>query len=147
MPVPFGFSVGDCMSVCFLVKDCIVALDSSRGSAAEYQEVIRELRALDHALSEVLSLAEGFETTPELNALAWSAKRVTDQCRGCIEGFLGRVKRYEKSLGTGSSGYRLRDVKGKLGWALFMKDDLANFRAEINAQSSTFNMLLITASL
>ena len=146
MPVPFGFSV-DCSSVCVLIKDCIVALNSTRGSSTEYQEVIRELRALDRALFEVLGLAEGFETTPELNALAWSAKRVTDQCRGCIEGFLGRVKRYEKSLGTGVSGYRLRDVKGKLSWALFMKDDLANFRAEINAQSSTINMLLIIASL
>ncbi len=153
MPAPFGFSVGDCISVSLLIKDCVVALDSSRGSATEYQEVIRELWALDRALLEVVSLAEGFEATVELNALTGSARRVADQCRGCIEGFLGRVKGYEKSLGIGgklgggTGGNGLRDAKSKLGWALFMKDDLAKFRSEINAHSSAINMLLITASV
>jgi hypothetical protein len=156
--VPFGFSARECVSVCLVIKDCVLALDSSRGSATEYQEVIRELWALEHALCEVVTLAEGFETTAELNALAGSAKRVADQCKECIQGFLKKVKKYEKSLAisrehiggiAGSAGTRhqWRDVAGKLGWALFMKDDLAKFRAEINAHSSYINMLLITASM
>ncbi|KAE9373815.1 hypothetical protein N431DRAFT_504374 [Stipitochalara longipes BDJ] len=156
--VPFGFSARECVSVCLLIKDCVVALDSSRGSATEYREVIRELWALEHALCEVVSLAEGFETTAELNALVGSAKRVADQCKECIEGFLKRVKKYEKSLGacihpsggtagTAATGHRLRGVTGKLSWALFMKEDLARFRAEINAHSSYINMILITASI
>jgi len=156
--VPFGFSARECVSVCLLIKDCVIALDSSRGSATEYQQVIRELWALEHALCEVVTLAEGFESTAELNALAGSAKRVADQCKECIEGFLKKVKKYQKSLAltyedTGgttvsvSTKHQWRDAVGKLGWALFMKDDLAKFRAEINAHSSYINMLLITASM
>jgi hypothetical protein len=147
MPVPFGFSIGDCISVCLLIKDCVAALDSSRGSAAEYQEVIRELWALDRALLEVVSLAEGFETTVELNALAGSARRVGEQCRSCIESFLQKIRKLQGPLKEGGSESKLRDVKGKLSWALFMKNNLAKFRAEINAHSSAINMLLITASV
>lgn len=42
MPITFG-SVGDVISVCLLIKDLVKTLDDSRGSSAEYQEVIREL--------------------------------------------------------------------------------------------------------
>jgi hypothetical protein len=47
----------------------------------------------------------------------------------------------------GGRGYSLKGAKGKLGWALFMKDDLAKFRAEIYAYSNALKMLLITASV
>ena len=118
MPVPFGFSVGDCISVCILIKDAIHALDSTRGSCAEYQEIIRELWTLDRALLEVVSLAQSFETTAELNALSHTAKRTAEQCKICVEGFLGGLKGYERALREGGSGSKIKDIKGKLGWAL-----------------------------
>ena len=147
MPAPFGFSVGDGISVCLLIHDAIQALDSSRGSSAEYQEAIRELWALGRALLEVETLARGFEATVELNALSHTARKAADQCRGCIETFLKKVRGYEGTLREGGSGNKLRDLKGKLGWALFKREDLARFRTEINGYSSAINMLLITASV
>ena len=147
MPVPFGFSVGDCISVCILIKDTIYALDSCRGSSAEYQEVIRELWALDRALLEVVNLAQSFDTTAELNALSHTARRTAEQCKSCIEGFLDRIKEYEGTLREGGSGNKLRDVKGKVCWALCGREHLGKFRAEINGHSSAINMLLITASV
>jgi hypothetical protein len=147
MPVPFGFSVGDCISVCILIKDAIQALDSSRGSSAEYQEVIRELWALDRALLEVVNLAQSFETTVELNALSHTARRSAEQCKSCIETFLGRIKEYERALREGGSGNKFRDVKGKMSWALCGREHLVKFKTEINGHSSAINMLLITASV
>ena len=147
MPVPFGFSVGDCISVCILIKDAIHALDSTRGSSAAYQEVIRELWALDRALLEVVNLAQGFETTVELNALSHTARRTADQCRSCIEGFLDKIKSYETALRDGGSGSKLKDVKEKLGCSLGGREQLVRFRTEINGHSSAINMLLITASV
>jgi hypothetical protein len=147
MPAPFGFSVGDCISVCLLTHEAIKALDSSRGSSAEYQEAIHELWALARALLEVETLARSFEATVELNALIHTARKAADQCRGCIETFLKKIRGYEGTLREGGSGNKLRDLKGKLGWALFKREDLARFRTEINGHSSAINMLLITASV
>jgi hypothetical protein len=152
MPVPFGFSVGDCISVCLLIKDTIKALDSVHGAKAEYEAVIRELWALDRALLEVLSLQEtighGNSSTTELHALFVTVPRAVQLCEGSIKSFLCTIKGYEGSLDCGNgNGSLWRGVRGKISWALLRKDDLNKFRAEVNAHSSTINMLLITASL
>ncbi|XMA16346.1 hypothetical protein WAI453_009137 [Rhynchosporium graminicola] len=41
MPIFFGF-VGHIIAICLLVHDFVAALNDSKGSAAEYQEVTRE---------------------------------------------------------------------------------------------------------
>ncbi|PMD12774.1 hypothetical protein NA56DRAFT_586661, partial [Hyaloscypha hepaticicola] len=130
-----------------LIKDVVRALDSARGSSSEYQEVMRELWALDRALLEVANLAQSFETTVELNALSRATRRAAEQCKTCMEGFLGKIKRYEIALREGGSGNMVRDVKDKVGWALCHQEHLKRFRAEINGHSSAINMLLITASV
>ncbi|KAF2448954.1 hypothetical protein P171DRAFT_341977, partial [Karstenula rhodostoma CBS 690.94] len=65
MPVTFS-SVGDIIAVCILVKDCVDALNEPRGSAAEYQAVVRELCILEKALLKVGILSSTHATTPEL---------------------------------------------------------------------------------
>lgn len=66
--VTFGL-IGDIISLCLLVKDVVKALDDSRGSSSEYQEVIRELRALERVLLEVELLWRTCEITVDLIAL------------------------------------------------------------------------------
>jgi hypothetical protein len=95
----------------------------------------------------VVNLAQGFDTTVELNALSHAARRTAEQCKACIGGFLDRIRKYEGVLREGGSGNKLRDVKGKVCWALSAREHLGSFRAEINAHSSAINMLLITASV
>jgi len=146
MPVPFG-SVGDIISISLTVKDLVQALDDSRGSAAEYQDLIRELWALDRVLLEVEQVSRNSEQTIELYALWVTAKRATDECRRSIENFLEKIKRYEKSLGGRTSRHTLRGVPMKIRWRLTQSDELDKFKAAINAHCSSLSMLLITANL
>jgi hypothetical protein len=140
-------SAGDVIAISILIKDVIKALDDSRGSAAEYQEVIRELWSLDRALLEVERLSRTFETTVELNALSCAARRAEEQCRLYISAFLDNIKTYNRSLRHGGSGSLLRDAAKKIQWTFAQKDELAKFRTEVNGHTSAINMLLITALL
>lgn len=55
--ITFG-SVGDIISICLLAKEIIGAIDESRGSAKEYQELTDELRSLERALLEAALLLD-----------------------------------------------------------------------------------------
>lgn len=143
----FGWSVGDCVSACILIKDVIVALDDSRGSAAEYQELCRELWSLDRALLEVHQLASSSEKTIELNAIQQTVGRAAAQCKDCIDSFLKNIKGYQRPLQDGGSSSKFRDAVGKIRWSFTQKEEVAKFRAEINAHASAINMLLITANM
>lgn len=116
MPVPFGFSIGDCIAVCLLVKDMIRALDDVNGSKAEYQSVIRELGALDRALLQVVALqevfGEGDGRTRELIALFGTVGRSVEGCKSCVGGFLEKIKGYEGALGSGEDGNANGDTHG-----------------------------------
>ena len=144
--VTFG-SVGDIITLCIIIKDLVKALDDSKGSSAQYQEVIRELWALDRVLLEVELLWRTCESTNELNALRETAHRMADQCRRSIEAFLKKVEKYRPSLRDGGSGSVLRDATMKIRWQVSHADELTKFRAEINAHCSAINMLLLTASV
>ena len=142
----FG-SVGDIVSLCIIIKDLVKALDDSRGSSSEYQEVIRELWALERVLMEVELLWKTCESTIELNALRVTAHRVVDQCRGSIEKFLQRVKKYAPSLRNGGSGSIIRHFTMKIRWQLSHTAEMTKFRAEIDLHCSAVSMLLSTASV
>ena len=144
--VTFG-SVGDIITLCIIIKDLVKALDDSKGSSAQYQEVIRELWALDRVLLEVELLWRTCESTNELNALRETAHRMADRCRRSIEAFLKKVEKYRPSLRDGGSGSVLRDATMKIRWQVSHADELTKFRAEINAHCSAINMLLLTASV
>ena len=145
MPITFG-SVGDIISVSLLIKDLVKCLDKSRGSSAEYQAVIRELWSLDHALLEVELLLRSCKQSVELSGLSETANRCVEQCRECIRDFRDKVKRYQGVLG-GGTGSLVRETTAKVRWHVSMKDDLAKFRVNIAAQTSSLNFLLATAGV
>ena len=148
MPVGFTFgSVGDIISLCIIIKDVVKALDESKGASGQYQEIFRELWALDRVLLEVELLWRTCEETVELNALRVTSHRMVDQCRSCIETFLETTRKYRSSLREGGSGNRLRDTARKLQWQVLHSEEVNKFRAEINAHCSAISMLLITASV
>jgi hypothetical protein len=62
MPAPFGFSAGDVIAFGKLIKDVFKALDNTKGAAAEYQALCRELCALHRALLEVELLLRTCDT-------------------------------------------------------------------------------------
>jgi hypothetical protein len=142
-----GWSVEDCVTACILIKDVIMALDDSRGSAAEYQKLCRELWSLDRPLLEVHQLTHNAEKTLELNALLQTVGRTAAHCKDCMESFLKKIKGFQRSLREGGSINKFRDGLGKIKWSLTQSDELAKFRVEINAHASAINMLQITASM
>ena len=143
----FGWSVGDCVTACILIKDVIAALNDSRGSVVEYNEICRELWSLDRALLEVHQLANSSERSVELHALRQTVGRAGSQCKDCIEAFLKKIQGFHRTLRDGGSGGLLQDAFGKIKWSITQKDELAKFRGEITAHASAINMLLITASM
>jgi hypothetical protein len=151
MSVGFTFgSVGDILQLCILVKDLINALDSSRGSSAEYRELIRELSALDRVLLEVEQLSWKCVGTAELNALQQTVQQAALQCRQPIQEFLTRIRKFEKHLGESDSKGILktaRDAYWKVHWAVSYRDELQKFRAIINSHKLSINTLLITAGM
>jgi hypothetical protein len=146
MPITFG-SVGDIISICLIVKDLVDTLNRSRGSSAEYSEVIRELWVLDRALLEVELLSRTHSATVELNALCETARQTVEKCRLTVEAFSRRIKKYGTSLGEAGSGNIMKDAALKLRWQFSQKDEVPKFRAEVAAHSASINMLLATASV
>ncbi|KAJ4353517.1 uncharacterized protein N0V89_005247 [Didymosphaeria variabile] len=150
MPVTFG-SVGDIIAVCILVKDCVDALSETRGSAAEYQAVVRELYILEKALLEVGILSRTHAVTPELNNLFSSITTAIDQCRKSLEAFKAKIKPYDHDLGDGSGGGKAHKILAgtarKFLWQVRMKDDVSRFRAEVVAYSMSIDQLLAAATM
>jgi hypothetical protein len=147
MVVTFS-SVGDIISVSLLVKDIVLALDDARGSASEYQAIIRELHILDIALLRVQQLVQTQDDCPEIEALHETARKTVENCRVSVSKFVEGIKKYKQSLVAGGSGHTFKDAARKLQWKIASKDaDVVKFRAEIMGYSESLNMLLATAQL
>ena len=149
MPVTFG-SVGDIIAVGILVKDLVAALNQSRGSQAEYKQLVDELDLLQDILARIVYLCNTPQTGTasrrlEITALHDLTLKSAQDCRKCIEGFSTGLKRYDKTLG--SSGVRsksggLKAAVAMIRWQLGEKDDVVRFRAEIAGQKASLNLVL-----
>lgn len=140
MPVTFG-SVGDIIATGLLIKDLIHALNNSRGSAAEYRELIRELTSLEEVLQSVDRLCNangGNGMNLELAALRAIALRIADECRLSITTFQRRWSKYDPSLGAGTSS-TLKSAFAKVRWQVGEREDVLKFRAEVSAHAASLN--------
>lgn len=150
MPVTFG-SVGDIIVVCVLVKDCVDALNETRGSAAECQAVIQELCILEKASLEVGILSKTHATTPEPQNVFANLTTTIEQCRTSLASFKSRIEPYNRDLADVSSAENAsRAFAGparKLLWQVRMKDDISRFRAKIVAHSISIGQLLAAATM
>ena len=146
MPIGVG-SVGDIISLCLLAKDLVEALNNSRGAAAEYQEIVREIWGLERALLQIDLLSRTCNGSSELNALYETAHRSAEDCRVCIAAFLAKIKKYNKSLKKGGSSSIFCDAPRKIQWQVIQSSEVSKFRAEIGAHSQSIGMLLATLSV
>ncbi|KAL9085244.1 MAG: hypothetical protein Q9165_007678 [Trypethelium subeluteriae] len=147
MPVTFG-SVGDIISVSILVKDLVDALNESKGSKKQYEDVVRELWLLDRALLEVDLTSRTHANTPQLSAVCETARQAVEDCRVVVKGFTDKIKQYGKSFSAGISGPRhtVGRATKKIQWQICQKDEVSRFRAQISAHALTMTMLLSTAT-
>jgi hypothetical protein len=140
----FG-SVGDFIAISILIKDAVTALDDAKGSASEYHQLIRELLSLERAFLEVGMLCQTTDPSPEIIAISIQIRRITDQCKSCLEGFLGPIYEYTKSFRPGGSGNKLRDAIRKIRWR-FEKDKIITFHNEITTHGMAIAILLQAAN-
>lgn len=92
-------------------------------------------------------LTKTYENCVELNALCVTAKQAVDNCRLSLDVFLGKIRKFERSLGEEGSGSVVRDAARKVQWQMTKKDELAKFRAEVVGHCAAINMLVATAQV
>jgi hypothetical protein len=134
----FGFSVGDFIAVGTLVAGIISCFGESGGSKSEYQELLRELESLQHALAHLDKLRLGDSSLANIDSIKYAAL----SCRRPLEHFLGRIKKYDKTLGVWSKDGRLKGAAHKLGWMYGQKDEIRKLQSYLNVHVGTINILL-----
>ncbi|KAH7183254.1 uncharacterized protein B0J16DRAFT_416356, partial [Fusarium flagelliforme] len=138
----FG-SVGDFIAITVLIRDIIEALDDARGSAKEYQDLVRELDTLRQTFEAIQRTLEDPQLIDSLEYLAKIARDTVAQINDCLNGFLGQICKYEPTLSTGTSGKRncLKAVGRKVQWKLNERE-VEKFRAEVMGCTMALNVLL-----
>lgn len=140
----FGFSVGDFLAAGKLIFDITASLSESSGSKSEYQELLRELDSLSRALKHVENLGRHTGvSTSTINSIRCAALL----CRHPLEDFLGKVRKYEASLGVWGTEKGLKGVGKKVEWALRKKDDVRMLRDYLVLHVGSINMLLLSYGL
>lgn len=140
---PFGFPIGDFVSGINLIRELIKALEDSAGSSAEYRELIKELYSLERALIEVKHL--DFDESQHSQGVA--LKQAATQCQQTIDEFLQKIRKFQPALRTGGSKSSWRDGLRKVEWALYKKEDVERFRAQLNGHTASINLLMMTLQL
>jgi hypothetical protein len=131
----FNVSVGDFICVINLIIEIIGALEQSHGAASQFQDLMGMFESLKDAINETGS--------PDCNsdALAAALKRAEHS----VERFLKKIEKYQPSLQVGGSRNKWRDAMRKIHWALYRKEDVNAFRAEISAHLNSIQLLLLSA--
>jgi hypothetical protein len=137
----FGFSVGDFLAAGRLVRDIVTILRTS--ARAEYQELILELYGLERALSQI----ERLKAPPGHEYAVNSVKVAALMCIHVLDGFAGKLKRFEVFSSQQTKAGRLRIWKEKLRWGFTMADEVRDLRAYLAAHVGSLNMRLVTEGL
>lgn len=131
----FNVSVGDFICVINLIIEIISALDQSHGAASQFQDLMGISESLKDAINETGSLDCDSE------ALATALKRAERS----VERFLKRIEKHQPSLQIGGSRNKWRDAMHKIQWALYRKNEVNAFRAEISMHLNSIQFLLLSA--
>lgn len=144
--VTFG-SVGDIITVCLLAKSIVKALDDSRGSSAEYQGLVTELRSLEFSLLEVELFTRSWRDAPTPVSLQHECSKLVNDCRKTLEAFRDYLKKYDSSLSQSAHKGILKRAGTKVKWQLLAKDTVSRYRSELAGHSNALNMMMITANV
>lgn len=146
MPVGIG-GIGDIFAIIGVVRELISALDGSRGSDKEYQEVQRELDGLEKGLSAYYQLVQARSDDPALDAIFKSSRTTAEDCKRCIEAFSGQTIKFDRSLREDGSGNVVRDMGKKLQWQFSKKEEVMRFRSALGPHISSLKMQLLAATM
>ncbi|XEV07087.1 hypothetical protein FSHL1_012374 [Fusarium sambucinum] len=136
-------AVGDFISIAALIKDIIVALDDSRGSAKEYRELVQQLNTLGQTLDAVRQTFSNPGLTYFLEGTSAIVLETVAQTNSCLAGFLGQISKYEPTLGNSASVKKvsLSGMWRKAQWKLNEKD-IDKFRTEVMGYTMALKVVL-----
>ncbi|TPX20146.1 hypothetical protein DIZ76_016034 [Coccidioides immitis] len=123
----------------FIYVSC-EALKCASASRMEYLALRTEIQSLLTALEAIDDLDLEYRGTEK----QWTAVNSSiSSCKACIDDFLAKTSKYEPYLQDGAkrgwaAGYR------RIKWAICKREDVAQFRMQLERHASSINMLLIT---
>jgi hypothetical protein len=138
MAVGFGFSVGDFLAILNLVATIIDALRSASHSTSTFRGLLSELLTLEKTLIQVKSIDLDDSQRFEKVALYQAAS----QCQRSIDAFYGRIQKYQPHFSQAGATFSVKDGWMKIKWAMCEKKEVDGFRAEIQAHTSSIQVLL-----
>jgi hypothetical protein len=141
MPIPFGVSIGDFIVCAELIRTVIESLKDAHGSSSQYRGLLHSLQSLESGLNWVRDIQAHDP------ALSIALHEVAIKCRISLSTFLAKVEKYQPSLKLGGSTNCLKDSIRKIQWAVYAKEDIAHFEAEINGHVHAVVMLLLTVQM
>ena len=69
-------------------------------------------------------------------------------CRYPLEAFLAKIQKYEKSLGTGKTDGKMKDIGARASWTLSRNPEkFTKLRDDLKIHVATVNMMLNTMAL
>ena len=139
----FGFSVGDCLTAALIIKDILISFSSSRGSVAEYQELLKEISNLEHILALVKELPKDVTRREEFESI----ERTSSDCQAVLNKYVVKFQKFHSSLEIGQSNGRIKDAARKVQWGLLMKQEVKSMRASLSQYVATLNAQLGVESL
>ncbi|KAL2043073.1 hypothetical protein N7G274_004133 [Stereocaulon virgatum] len=142
MTPAFGFSVGDFISAIGLIKKVSKALKHAGGAAADYQNVLVELKALKNVLRHLETLEPTEDNIRHVNAIRGMALA----CQLPLRDFMVKLERYEASLGPWSERTSFGSAGRKAKWAVSFTEEVEKLRALVAAKHISINLLLATQS-
>ncbi|KAH7130699.1 hypothetical protein B0J11DRAFT_548958 [Dendryphion nanum] len=134
----FGFSVGDFVAVGKLIADIITCLQESGGAKTDYQELMRELTALDHALRSLDRMKPSNTSSTALDSIKFSAL----SCRHLLETFLRKIQKYDRTLGVWAKPGLGKSAVDKVRWNFDGRNEIQALQNYLNQHVNTIHILL-----
>lgn len=134
----FG-SFGDFLSIAILIKEICVALNESRGSARNYQDLIQQLEILAKAIQALAVYLSSQRTGSDSESV--TILQIVEQIRILLEEFHDRLRKYAPSLSPGGSGNAWKDAGRKLQFRM-EEGDFEKFLTKVKAYTMLLQPLI-----
>ena len=108
------------------------------GAASEYQNVVVELKGLKYVLQHLEALEPTEDNIGHVNAIRGMALA----CRIPLSEFLGKLEKYESSLGPWEPQHTFKAIRRKTQWAVAFREEVDKLRAMVVAKQISIKLLL-----
>lgn len=134
----FGWSAGDIAAAITILVKVTYGLKETGGAASQFQQVIKDFKALELALEYIEDLNPNdadFSIAQTLCTRSQSSQHV-------LNDFLASVAKYDKWLGCNSESKWHQGALRKTQWVLFMTKEVQKLQDIIEPQIQAINLLL-----